>query len=37
MMWGNGVSGWGMTLMAMSNLVFWGLVVAGIVLLIRYA
>lgn len=36
MYWGNGMSGWGMLLMTVSNLLFWGLVIAGIVLLVRY-
>lgn len=36
MMWGNGMGGWGMALMTMSTLLFWGLVIAGIVLLVRY-
>jgi len=36
MMWGNGIGGWGMTLMTISSLLFWGLVIAGIVLLVRY-
>ena len=35
-MWGNGISGWGMTLMTIGNLLFWGLAIAGIVLLVRY-
>jgi putative membrane protein len=36
MIWDNGMGGWGIALMAMSNLLFWGLVIAGIVLLVRY-
>jgi hypothetical protein len=36
MNWGNGMSGWGMLLMTVSNLLFWGLVIAGIVLLVRH-
>jgi putative membrane protein len=36
MYWGNGMSGWGMVLMTVSSLLFWGLVIAGIVALIRY-
>jgi putative membrane protein len=36
MYWGNGMSGWGMMLMIVGNLLFWGLVVAGVVLLVRY-
>jgi putative membrane protein len=37
MYWGNGTGGWGMILMTVSTLVFWGLVIAGIVALVRYA
>lgn len=37
MYWGNGMGGWGMMLMTVGNLVFWGLVVVGVVLLVRYA
>ena len=36
MYWGNGVGGWGMVLMAVSGLLFWGLVIGGIVALVRY-
>lgn len=36
MYWGNGMGGWGMVLMAVSSLLFWGLVIAGIVALVRY-
>ena len=36
MYWGNGMGGWGMALMAMSNLLFWVLVIAGVVVLVRY-
>jgi putative membrane protein len=36
MYWGNGMGGWGMLLMTVSNLLFWGLVIAGIVVLVRY-
>lgn len=35
MYWGNGTGGWGMILMTFSGLLFWGLIVAGIVLLAR--
>jgi hypothetical protein len=35
MIWGNGMSGWAMTLMGLSNLLFWGLLITGIVLLVR--
>ncbi|MEV4133801.1 SHOCT domain-containing protein [Dactylosporangium sp. NPDC049742] len=35
MYWGNGMGGWGIVLMTVSNLLFWGLVIAGIVLLVR--
>jgi putative membrane protein len=37
MYWGNGMGGWGMMLMTVSNLLFWGLVIAGVVALVRYA
>jgi putative membrane protein len=36
MYWGNGMGGWGMVLMAVSTVLFWGLVIAGIVMLVRY-
>jgi putative membrane protein len=36
MYWGNDLGGWGMTLMTMSSLLFWGLVTAAIVALLRY-
>ena len=36
MYWGNGMGGWGMALMTVSNLLFWGLVIAGVVALVRY-
>jgi putative membrane protein len=36
MYWGNGVGAWGMVLMTVSTLLFWGLVVAGVVALVRY-
>jgi putative membrane protein len=36
MYWGNGMGGWGMVLMTVSSLLFWGLVIAGIVTLVRY-
>jgi putative membrane protein len=37
MYWGNGMGGWGMVLMTVSGLLFWGLIIAGIVLLVRSA
>jgi len=37
MYWGNGMGGWGMLLMTISTLLFWGLVIAGVVALVRYA
>jgi putative membrane protein len=37
MYWGNGMGGWGMVLMTISSLLFWGLAIAGIVALVRYA
>jgi putative membrane protein len=36
MYWGNGMGGWGIALMTVSTLLFWGLVIAGIVTLVRY-
>lgn len=37
MLWfGGDTNGWGYALMAISMLVFWGLVIAGVVLLVRY-
>ena len=36
MYYGNGMGGWGMALMIVSSLLFWGLVIAGIVALVRY-
>jgi putative membrane protein len=36
MYWGNGMGGWGMLLMAAGGLLFWGLIVAGIVVLARF-
>jgi putative membrane protein len=36
MYWGNGMSGWGIALMTVSNLLFWGLAIAGAVVLVRY-
>jgi putative membrane protein len=35
MFYGNGMGGWAMVLMTLSNLLFWGLVIAGVVLLVR--
>jgi putative membrane protein len=35
MYWGNDINGWGMLLMTFSALVFWGVVIGGIVYLIR--
>jgi len=35
MYWGNGMGGWGMILMTFSGLLFWGLIITGIVLLVR--
>jgi putative membrane protein len=37
MLYGNGMGGWGMFLMTLSTLMFWGLVIAGVVALVRYA
>ena len=36
MYWGNGMGGWGMALMTVSTLLFWGLIIAGVVALVRY-
>ncbi len=36
MYWGNGMGGWGIAFMTVSNLLFWGLVIAGVVALVRY-
>jgi putative membrane protein len=35
MYWGNGMGGWGMVFMTVSFLLFWGVVIGGIVLLAR--
>jgi putative membrane protein len=36
MNWGNGMGAWGYVLMTVSMLLFWGLLIAGVVLLVRY-
>lgn len=36
MYWGNGMGGWGMVLMTVSSLLFWALVIVGIVAVVRY-
>lgn len=36
MYWGPGMGGWGMALMIIGNLVFWGLLITVAVLLARY-
>jgi putative membrane protein len=37
MFWyGNGMSGWGYVLMTVGMLLFWGLVILGVVVLVRY-
>jgi putative membrane protein len=37
MFWyGNGMSGWGYALMTVSMVLFWGLVILGVVVLVRY-
>ncbi len=36
MFWHDRMSGWGYGLMAFSSLLFWALVITGIVLLVRY-
>lgn len=35
MIFGHGMSGWAMTLMGVGNLLFWGLLITGVILLIR--
>jgi putative membrane protein len=37
-MWwyGNGISGWGMALMMIGNVLFWAVIIVGAVVLIRY-
>ena len=37
MYWGSGTGGWGMVLVTVGSLLFWALVIAGIVTLVRYA
>ncbi|MTE12493.1 SHOCT domain-containing protein [Nocardia aurantiaca] len=38
MMWyGNGMSGWGYALMTIGMLIFWALVIGGLVTLVRYS
>lgn len=34
--YGDGVSGWGFVLMALNMILFWGLIITGVVALIRY-
>ena len=36
MWYGDHMSGWGWALMGVSTLIFWGLIIAGIVVLVRY-
>jgi putative membrane protein len=36
MYWGNGMGGWGMALMTVGTVLFWGLIIVGVVALIRY-
>lgn len=36
MYWGTGMGGWAMMLMVVSNLLFWGLILAGILVLVRF-
>jgi putative membrane protein len=36
MYWGNGMGGWGYVLMTVSMVLFWGTLIAGVVLLVRY-
>lgn len=34
--YGNGMSGWGFALLTVSQILFWGLVIAGVIALVRY-
>lgn len=34
--YGNGMSGWGYALMSVNMLLFWGLLIGGVVVLVRY-
>jgi putative membrane protein len=34
--YGNGMAGWAIVVMILNTLLFWGLVIGGIVLLVRY-
>jgi putative membrane protein len=36
MYYGHGMPGWGMALMTVSSVLFWALVIAGIVAMVRY-
>jgi putative membrane protein len=36
MYWGSGMGSWGYVLMTVSMLLFWGLLITGVVLLVRY-
>jgi len=36
MYWGNGMGGWSMLLMSVSGLLFWVLIIAGVVMLVRH-
>ncbi len=36
MYWGNGMDGWGYVLMVLMMVLFWGLLITGIVLVVRY-
>ena len=36
MYWGYGMNGWGYLTMALSTVAFWGVLITGIVLLVRY-
>jgi len=35
MYWGNGMGGWAMVAMTMGNLLFWGAIITGVVLIVR--
>lgn len=36
MYWGNGMGTWGVLLMILGNALFWGLIIAGMVMLVRH-
>jgi putative membrane protein len=36
MWYGNGIGGWGMALMMIGNVLFWALIILGVIALVRY-